>query len=64
MGVISGVISRIAIEISYISGLRTPLITTREPPSTLKAHGFRFSLVSDFMPGRPDTQTTERNPYP
>ena len=33
--VISRVISRVAIVISYIRGLITPLITTHEPPSSL-----------------------------
>ena len=32
-GAISGVISRVAVIITYIRGLITPLITTHEPPS-------------------------------
>ena len=33
--VISGVTSRVAIIITHITGLTTPLITTHEPPSRL-----------------------------
>ena len=47
--VISGVISRVTILITHISGLITPLPTTHEPPSTLcmsvKAEQCRHSLA-------------------
>ena len=45
--VISGVISRVTVSITHITGLITPLITTYEPPSRVwgchRGLGFRFS---------------------
>ena len=41
--VVNGLISRITIVITYIRGLITPLVTAREPPSTLNG---RYSFPS------------------
>ena len=41
--VISGVISRVSILITHITGLITPLITTHEPPSRVQ----RFKIGGD-----------------
>ena len=54
--VISGVISRVTITITHISGLITPLITTHEPPSMgflslrvrTRAFGMRLCWDSGF----------------
>ena len=44
--VVSGVISRVTIVLTYIRGLTTPLITTHEPPSrVLASAGHRSSSM-------------------
>ena len=45
--VVSRFISRIAVVITHIRGLMTPLVTTHEPPSTVGEGegGFSFGLL-------------------
>ena len=50
--VISGVTSKVTIIITHIRALITPLITTHEPPSKGRFHGFRVQGGSSGVEGR------------